>query len=98
MSRLTDLCYEGSDRPAANWLTAIDRCATAQRRLPTVDEAWLIAETLPLPGPAEDDFLWTSVVNGSDATAIKLVSSGILTGTGAQSLQLEYRCVVSPGA
>jgi hypothetical protein len=98
MTRTADLCYESQDRPKANWATAVDRCASAHLRLPTVDEAWLIAKQLPLPAQGSDDYLWTSVVNVLDAVAVKLVSGGIKPGTGSQSLLLEYRCVISAGA
>jgi phage portal protein BeeE len=95
-----DVCYESANRTAANWLTALQTCAAAGRRLPSVGEAFGMVTAI---GGAEVSNHWTDneFRTGADAQAVTVVHklAGVVqTNFSLKHFTETYRCVTSPGA
>jgi hypothetical protein len=97
LRRAGDLCFEPNLRPGAALATALKRCATAQRRVPTLGELALVFDRLGGPRPSE----WASVEWSDDSlgelgSRPSANSAGALVfGSTTVATPVPYRCVTS---
>jgi hypothetical protein len=93
-----DICFEPTTRPPVSFLTALQTCQTAGRRLPSIAEVAEILDNLGTPqneGWTDDYF-----VDGTDLVAIIIGdndSRAIKSDIALASIDVSYRCVVGPG-
>jgi hypothetical protein len=92
--RAADLCFEPTPRPDATWVTAVQTCSQAQRRLPTDGELALAFNNTGAP----QVYQWTSTYSfqGSSFQATILsedASRSLFFGVNNFSGTDPYRCV-----
>lgn len=96
-----DICYQNADQGSQNQGQAVQRCADAGLRLPSLPEALLMVDDLPTPA-VEGDY-WSSdngeQDSGHEGLGVFIDSTGATGTFGAgPSAPFQYRCVISPSA
>lgn len=91
-----DLCFEPTPRADADWNTALQTCALANRRLPTEGELMLVFNNTGAPQISQ----WTSglSVNSGTFSAPELTESASRTvdaTLASTSVSIPYRCVTN---
>jgi hypothetical protein len=93
MQRGFDLCLDSTDHGSASWLTALQTCASAGKRLPSAGELAEVFEFTGAPwGP-----LWTDTAVSDNspfqAMTLSVNSSRAISLTRTSSELVAFRCV-----
>ncbi len=99
MAATHGLCVESDQRPTAGFMEALQTCAAAGRRLPTLGEAALAFEALGAPQPLQwaSDLTWQEspvrllglLISADESRALAINPADV-------SIDVPFRCVASP--